>query len=191
MRIVGGRHRGRALRAPADRRLRPTGDRIREALFNILAHGDAYRGPAGPLPLGVRVVEPFAGTGALGLEALSRGASHVSFIDNDRRHLDLARANAAALGETARASFLLSDARAPGPAAAACLLALVDPPYQSDLSAPAMVALADQGWLAPGAIAVVEVAAKADLTPPPGFVQLESRIYGRTKLVFLAWRGRH
>ncbi len=71
------------------------------------------------------------------------------------------------------------------------MLALVDAPYEAGRSAPALVALADQGWLAPGAIAVVEVAAKADLTPPPGFVQLESRTYGRTKLVFLAWRGRH
>ncbi len=190
MRIVGGRHRGRALLAPADRRVRPTGDRIREALFNILAHGELYRGPAGPLPVGARVVEPFAGTGALGLEALSRGASHVSFIDNDRRHLDLARANAAALDETGRAAFLLRDARAPGPAAAACNLALIDPPYRSDLAAPALVALADQGWLAPGAIAVAEVARKADLPAPPGFVQLESRIYRRTTLVFLTWRGR-
>ena len=190
MRIVGGKHRGRALLAPADRQVRPTGDRIREALFNILAHGDAYRGPAGPLPVGARVVEPFAGTGALGLEALSRGASHVSFIDSDRRHLDLARANAAALDETSRAAFLLRDARAPGPAAAACNLVLIDPPYRSDLSAPALVALAENGWLAPGAIAVVEVAAKAGRPAAPGFVQLESRIYGRTRLEFFAWLGR-
>ena len=190
MRIVGGKHRGRVLVAPADRRVRPTGDRIREALFNILAHGDAYRGPAGPLPVGARVVEPFAGTGALGLEALSRGASHVSFIDRDRHHLDLARANAAALDETGRAAFLLADARTPGPAAAACNLALIDPPYRSDLAAPALVALADHGWLAPGAIAVVEAAAKAGFPAPPGFVRLESRIYGRTRLEFLAWRGR-
>ena len=190
MRIVGGRHRGRVLEAPADRRLRPTGDRIREALFNILAHGDAYRGPAGPLPIGVRVVEPFAGTGALGLEALSRGASHVSFIDNDRHHLDLARANAAALGATAEAAFLLRDACTPGPAAEPCFLALVDPPYATGLSAPALAALADDGWLAPGAIAVVEVAREDGCPAPPGFVRLDARNYGRTSLVFFAWRDR-
>ena len=124
------------------------------------------------------------------LQALSRGASHATFIDNHRRHLDLARANAAALHETDRAAFLLRDARAPGPAAAACNLALVDPPYQAGLAASALVALTDQGWLAPGAIAVVEVAAKAGLTAPPGFVQLDARTYGRTRLVFLAWPGR-
>ncbi|MBL4905837.1 MAG: RsmD family RNA methyltransferase, partial [Sneathiella sp.] len=89
MRIVGGEFRGKLLALPADDRIRPTADRTREALFNILAHGSRYRTDHGPLPIGARVLDIFSGTGALGIEALSRGASHVTFMDNHRDSLKL------------------------------------------------------------------------------------------------------
>ena len=108
MRIVGGSLRGRRLLAPADQRIRPTGERIREALFNILAH----RQPA--LPLDVDVVDAFAGTGALGLEALSRGASRVAFLESDAAALALIERNLAALGGNAEAVVMARDVTRPG-----------------------------------------------------------------------------
>ena len=185
MRIVGGRHRGRRLEAGGDKSVRPTSDRAREALFNILSHGADFRTEAGPLPMGAAVLDAFAGTGALGLEALSRGATRVTFLDDRAESIRLIRCNAEHLGELARATIRQADATRPGRAPAAHALVLLDPPYRSGLAAPALTALAKGGWLTDDAVAVVELAATEDLDAPPGFAVIDERRYGAAKLVFL------
>ncbi len=184
MRIVGGKHRGRKLAAPQDERVRPTSDRAREALFNILERGRFAVGGASPL-IEARVVDLFCGTGALGLEALSRGAAYAVLIDSDAEALKAARVNVRALAETSRVMLRQADATQPGLAPGPCRIAFLDPPYRSGLAAPALTALATGGWLEPGAIAVVEMEARDDFMPPAGFAGVDERRYGRAKLVFL------
>ncbi len=187
MRIVAGKHRGFRLAALPGAALRPTADRVREALFNILAHG-RWRRAGGGLA-GARVVDVFAGTGALGLEALSRGARHVTFIDDSAAACALIRDNAATLGVGDQATVLERDATRLGPAPARHALALLDPPYRSGLAAPALDALAAQGWLEAGAQAVVELAKREPFAPPDGFETLDERVYGRTRLVILGFKA--
>ena len=181
MRIVGGSHKGRRLTAPDGRGTRPTSDRARESLFNILA----------PSPLveldGARVVDAFAGSGALGLEALSRGADHACFMERDPAALAAIRANVAELRVGEQATILRADATKPPVAPRPCTLALIDAPYDKDLSAPCLAALAAKGWLAPGALAVVEVAAREMLPVPDGFTVADERIYGAARVVFLVY----
>src|SRR5512135_2394853 len=158
MRIVGGSHRGRRLVAPPGELVRPTSDRAREALFNILSHGDFA---AAGLHFAERpVLDAFAGTGAYGLEALSRGASAAAFIESEREALAALRRNIAALGEGERTHIVAGDATRPPRAVFACALAFLDPPYKSGLAPPALAALDDAGWLTRDALAVIEVAAK-------------------------------
>jgi 16S rRNA (guanine966-N2)-methyltransferase len=182
MRIIAGRHRGRALTAPEGRTVRPTSDRAREALFDILAHGRFADGPAYEDAL---VLDAFAGTGAFGLEALSRGARGASFIEKDRAAIAALRANIASLGEERQAAVLTADALRPPPAPAPVALAFLDPPYGEDLAAPALAALVRAGWFAAGALIVVELAAKQDLETPADFTTLEERRYGAARLMFL------
>ena len=184
MRIVGGKHRGRRLEAPTDLRIRPTSDRAREALFNILAHGRFAADHRSLLP-GARVLDAFCGTGALTFEALSRGAEKAILLDNDPDAIKLARTNAALLGVNAQVDIRRADARHPGPAPWAATLAFLDPPYGSGFATEALAALAAQEWLAPGAVAVVEMAADETWLPPPGFTPLDERRYGKAKLTFL------
>jgi 16S rRNA (guanine966-N2)-methyltransferase len=188
LRIVAGKHRGRALSAIASKTVRPTADRARESLFNILAHG-----VPGFAFEGASVVDVFAGTGALGLEALSRGAAHATFIDSDPAALRAVRQNAARLGEWRAVTFLRLDAaHLPPPALAAkapCRLAFLDPPYGQNLVVPALQGLAAQGWLKKGAVAVAEVGTKERLDPPKGFTVIDERTYGAAKIVFLRYLG--
>lgn len=177
MRIVGGRHKGRPLTAPAGRDTRPTADRAREALFNVLAHGYGVDLPR------TAVLDVFAGSGALGLEALSRGARSVCFIDSAAAALQAIRDNLQRLGEDA--PVLRADATRPPPAHQACGLVLLDPPYGSGLAGPALAALAARGWLSDDALCVVEIAAREDFTPPENFAIQEERNYGAARLVFL------
>lgn len=189
MRIVAGKHRGRALQAPEGLEVRPTADRAREALFNILAHKGFRADGLSPVRDAI-VLDAFAGTGALGLEALSRGAAHVTFMETDRRAVAAIRANVAALREEARTSLREADATRP-PAAppagrtAPCTLVFLDPPYGRGLGAPALTALAARGWIAEDAICVIELEAKEPFAPPEGFTQLDERRYGKARLVFL------
>ncbi len=183
MRIVAGRHRGRRLVAPVGGTARPTADRARQALFNILAHG------GGVTLAGARVVDLFAGTGALGLEALSQGAAHAWFIESHPAALAALAANIAALGEAERTTVIRADATRPPAAIQPCSLALLDPPYHSDLAGPCLAALARGGWLAEEALAVVEVAAREPFAAPAGFVVEEERGYGAARLVFLRHPG--
>ncbi len=183
LRIVGGSHRGRRLVAPPGEAVRPTSDRAREALFNILSHGDlAARG----LPFAGRpVVDAFAGTGALGLEALSRGAGTAAFIENGREALAGLRRNVAMLGEEDRAHIVAGDATRPPRAPFASAVAFLDPPYRSGLAVPALPALVAAGWLMPNALVAVEVAAREEFRPPAGFTPVDERVYGAARLVFL------
>lgn len=183
MRIIGGSHRGRRLAAPSGRETRPTADRTREALFNILVHSGWGAGGDSPLP-GARVLDVFCGTGALGLEALSRGAAHGTFLDGERAALEVTRRNVAGLGEEARATIIRADATRPPPARTPCHLVFLDPPYGKALAGPALRALAGKGWLAPGAVVVVEIATDDPLDLPEGFPVLDERLYGETRLVF-------
>jgi len=184
VRIVAGRHRGRRLEAPAGLDVRPTADRARESLFNILEHGRFGGDGTSPL-VGAQVLDAFAGSGALGLEALSRGASRLTCMETSAVARAAVRANAAALGETGRVAVLPADATNPPAASAACNLVFLDPPYRSGLAAAALTALAARGWIADGAIGVVETAADEDFAPPAGFMPLDERRYGKAKLLFL------
>jgi 16S rRNA (guanine966-N2)-methyltransferase len=184
MRIVGGKHRGRKLEAPPGDAVRPTSDRAREALFNILEHGRFAEGGASPLP-GARVADLFCGTGALGLEAISRGAEQAILVDSDATALAAARANVGMLGEKTRVMLRQADATNPGPAPWRCRIIFLDPPYRSGLARAALAALARDHWLEPGATVVVELAAREPLSPPPGFTPIDERRYGRARLVFL------
>ncbi len=189
MRIVGGRLRGRRLEAPGGMALRPTADRTREALFNILCQGKLDWRPdrqEGGNPLaGARVLDAFAGTGALGLEALSRGAGFVTFLENQAAALNACRRNIDALDAAAQTELLRGDVLRPPKAVAPCELVLMDPPYNQDLAPPALAALQRAGWLAPRALATVELMAQEPFTPPAGFETLEERKYGKARLVFL------
>src|SRR5215468_2958327 len=177
MRIVGGRLGGRTLAAPKSNAIRPTSDRLRESLFNILAHryGDAVAG--------ARVLDLFAGTGALGLEAISRGAAFALFVDDAAEARALIRENVAALGLGGVTRIFRRDATKLGPAhpVEPFSLAFLDPPYGQGLAVAALIAARDGGWLAPGALIAVEEAAKSAFAAPPGFSELERRAYDDTE----------
>jgi 16S rRNA (guanine966-N2)-methyltransferase len=181
MRIVGGRLRGRNLASPASREIRPTADRLRESVFNILIH--AYGDPVS----GARVLDLFAGTGALGIEAVSRGAAFALFVDNGTEARALLRNNVEALGLGGVTKVFRRDATNLGPAhpVEPFSLVLLDPPYGRGLAQKALASLRDGGWLTPGALVVVEEAKVAGFAAPEGFEELERRTYDDTEFVFL------
>lgn len=181
MRIVGGELRGRPLAAPRSNAIRPTSDRIREALFNVLAH--RFPESLG----GVRVLDLFAGTGALGLEALSRGASYCVFIEESAEGRGLIRTNVEAFGLPGRTKIFRRDATHLGEAGTMQPFNLVfaDPPYGKGLGEEALQSARSGGWLAPGALCVVEESAAAAFRAGPGFVMLDERNYGDTTIRFL------
>ena len=181
MRVVGGRLRGRNLAAPASREIRPTADRLRESLFNILVH--AYENPVED----ARVLDLFAGTGALGIEAISRGAGFALFVDNGAEARALLRNNVEAMGLGGVTKVFRRDATNLGPAHPVEPFSLVflDPPYGKGLAEKALASLRDGGWLTKEALLVVEEAKAAALTTPEGFVELERRAYDDTEFVFL------
>ena len=181
MRIVGGSLRGRALAAPKTDTIRPTTDRVRETLFNILAHAK-HR----PLD-GARVLDLFSGTGALGIEALSRGARYCLFVEEGVEGRGLLRTNIEAFGLTGVTKVFRRDATDLGPVGTLQPFDLVfaDPPYGKQLGEKALASARDQGWLMPGAIVVLEEAASARFALPAGFVLDDSRSTGETVLRFL------
>jgi 16S rRNA (guanine966-N2)-methyltransferase len=181
MRIVGGKLRGRPLRAPKGKRLRPSAERLREALFDILIHADLGQPPLS----GATLVDLFAGTGALGLEALSRGASHVVMIENDRAALSELRANIAALKAEHETRVIAGDATDLPLSLERYDFALLDPPYRSGLGPLALEELARKGWLKKGAFAVIELAAKEPFPVPADYELIEERRYGKGRIVIL------
>lgn len=183
VRIVGGRWRGRPLLAPRSPDIRPTADRLREALFNVLAH--AYDDPVG----GARVLDLFAGTGAMGFEALSRGAAFVLFVDESAEARGLIRANVEALGAGGVTRLFRRDATRMGPVGATepFTLAFCDPPYGQGLGERALASCLDGGWLKAGALVVAEEATASRFAWPQGFEELERRPYGDTEVAFGRW----
>src|SRR5499426_3562873 len=181
MRIVGGRLRGRTLASPRSQAIRPTADRLRESLFNILAH--AY----GDAVTGARVLDLFAGTGALGLEAMSRGAAFALFVDDGAEARALIRENVATLGLAATARIFRRDATKLGDAhpLEPFSLAFLDPPYGKGLAEKSLASARAGGWLVPDALVIVEEATDAGFTPPDGFDEIERRDYDDTQLIFL------
>lgn len=181
MRIVAGRWKGRALKGPSGQTIRPTSDRLRESLFNVLAH--AYDDPI----TDARVLDLFAGTGALGLEALSRGAGFALFVDEGMEARALIRENTQNLGAAGITRLFRRDAARLGPVTpfAPFTLVFADPPYGKGLGERALASARDGGWLAPGALAVLEESADAEVATPDGFERLERREAGDSQLVFL------
>ena len=181
MRIVGGRLRGRALAVPRSQAIRPTADRLRESLFNILVH--RYADPV----TGALVLDLFAGTGALGLEALSRGATFALFIDNAAEARALMRENVTALGVGGVSRIFRRDATRLGEAHELGPFSLVflDPPYGRGLAEQALASALAGGWIAPNALVVVEEAMKAAFAAPEGFDALERRGFDDTELSIL------
>jgi 16S rRNA (guanine966-N2)-methyltransferase len=181
MRVVGGRLKGRNIAAPTSRDIRPTADRLRESVFNILMH--AYGNPID----GARVLDLFAGTGALGIEAVSRGAAFVLFVDNGAEARALLRNNVEALSLGGVTKVYRRDAADLGPAhpVEPFSVAFLDPPYGKGLAEKSLVSLRGGGWLVPGALVVVEEAKAAEFAMPEGFEELERRAYDDTEFVFL------
>ena len=181
MRVIGGRLRGRNIAGPSTQAIRPTQDRLRESLFNILMH--AYENPM----LDARVLDLYAGTGALGIEAVSRGAKFTLFVDNGSEARALLRDNVESLGLGGVTKVYRRDASDPGPAHPVEPFALVfiDPPYRQKLAEKSLVALRDGGWLVPDALVVVEEAKDAGFAAPEGYEELERRAYDDTEFTFL------
>lgn len=185
MRIVGGTHRGRILASPEGLETRPTSDRVRESVFNVLRHAKWLETR---LLDGALALDVFAGTGALGLEALSQGAAEAVFIENAPAAAAACRKNIAALKEESRATLVAADALKPPPRPAGTAprtLVFLDPPYGKGWGAAALAALAAGGWLAPGAVAVMEMAKKKPEDLSPGFDLLDERRYGVALVRFL------
>ncbi len=182
MRIVGGDWRGRALAAPAGTATRPTADRVRQALFDMLLHAP-WGGRAAVRD--ASVLDAFAGTGALGLEALSRGAGHAAFFERDRAALAALRANIATCGAETCTRVIAADALTPPPALSACSLVFLDPPYGQGLASRGLVALAAAGWIAPGALIVAETA-RDEPSPAPA-APLAERTHGAARLTVWLW----
>lgn len=175
MRIISGQWRGRPLVAPKGDATRPTADRTREALFSMLTSRlGSFEG--------LRVADLFAGSGALGLEALSRGAAHCTFVEQDGAALDALRTNVAKLG--AQADIRAQSVMTLGPAAEPYDLLLLDPPYGTGAGTVALERLARHGWLAPGALVSVETGKTEDVTPT-GFTADAERVHGKAKITLL------
>lgn len=189
MRIVGGDLKGRVIASPKGSATRPTSDRAREAIFNILLHAKWRRGE---IVDGARVIDVFAGTGALGLEALSRGALHSVFVEREPAAARVCEENIQALGVKERSMLMRFDGLKPVPRPLYIeprTLVFLDPPYGKDMAAKALTGLAERDWLKPGAICVVEMAKRQPETAPPGFIQHDERSYGIATVKFLEWPG--
>lgn len=185
MRIVAGHHRGRKLAAPHGDATRPTSDRVREAIYNVLTHGLDVEIE------GAVVLDVFAGSGALGIEALSRGAAQAIFVDMARPALDAIGANIEAVGEDENATILRRDVRRFGARPAGtepASIAFFDPPYHESMVPPALIAAAEGGWLAPGAHVVIEMAEDENFEVPEKFEALDERRYGKTLVRFFRFR---
>lgn len=180
MRIVSGRFKGTALATPKSNATRPTSDRLRESIFNILSHGLAFELD------GCRVLDLFAGTGALGFEAMSRGARHCTFIEEGSEARGVIRRNMETLGLNGAAKIFRRDATRlgePGTIEPFDLL-FADPPYDKALGEKALVSAAAGGWLKPGAVCVLEERASAEISAMPGFEELDRRTAGDSQVIF-------
>ncbi len=184
MRVTGGKFGGRELVSPPDRRVRPTSDKVRQAVFNILMHRDFDFGFSLD---GAKVADLFAGTGALGIEALSHGAKFCLFVDESAESRALIRANVEALHLTGATKIWRRNATDLGPLenGSAFDLVFLDPPYRKGLIPAALRSLNEGGWLAPKALIVAECATDEDIAAD-GYRLVDSRDYGETRILFCA-----
>lgn len=183
MRITAGTHRGRNLKVPEGVAVRPTTDKVRQAIFNILKAYD--------LPVDAVVIDAFAGSGALGLEALSRGASQATFIEKDTAHMKFIKDNAAGMKIEGSCRFIakaVAQAGTKPDSATAAQLVFLDPPYRMNLLEPALQALAQGGWIAPDAVIVCEHENHAGIVAADDFTLLDQRRYGDTQVSFLRYQ---
>jgi 16S rRNA (guanine966-N2)-methyltransferase len=182
MRIVAGKHKGRRIELlkEAGPHIRPTSEFAREAIFNIIAH--SKHGLAGQSFADHKALDVFCGTGAFGLEALSRGVAHVTFIDQARDAITCARYNAEKMKETEHTDFLTADATKLGRARQAYSLVFLDPPYFKKMLEPALKSLKEGGWLAPDALIIIEHDSKEEIHLPEGFSTIDERRYGRASI---------
>ncbi len=187
MRIVGGSLSGRKIEPPLNRETRPMMDRIREALFNILAHRDWGKDIGDVFAEDINVMDAFCGTGALAFESLSWGAARATLFDLSEDALNIARKNAASLGLTDRCRIMSADATKPpqAPEGAPCKLVFLAPPYRKGLIPPAFSGLDAAGWIAPHAVIVAETAKKEAFDPLSGCEEVLDRTYADTTLRFL------
>jgi 16S rRNA (guanine966-N2)-methyltransferase len=179
MRIIAGAYKGRKLFTPEGSDIRPTSDRAREAIFNLIMHG-RY---AGENVIDCHILDICCGTGALGLEALSRGARIATFIDQDKRSIELAKKNVTHCSANAQSFFVQSDATKLPPAREAANLVLMDAPYATPLLAPTYAALVRGNWLAPAALLVAEQSRDMAVPTLDGAELLDERIYGKAKVL--------
>ena len=184
MRIIAGKHRGRRIGMKDDIDIRPTSSRTRESIFNILMHNN-FGLDGENVIVGKRIVDIFCWAGSLGLEALSRGAEHVTFIDRNPQSLALVRETIATFKEEANSAIIRSDSTALPKAARPFSVAFADPPYDQGMAAPALTSLRQNGWLEQNAIVVVEISAKELIQLPEGFEQLDERTYGNSRVLIL------
>ncbi|MEQ9109602.1 MAG: 16S rRNA (guanine(966)-N(2))-methyltransferase RsmD [Rhodospirillaceae bacterium] len=182
IRITSGAYKNRVLFVPEGDSVRPTSDRVRQALFNRLEHSFT---DIGFRLRGARVIDLCAGTGALGLEALSRGAAHVTFVEFTPASLAILKRNIATLKVDDKVNVLTMDATALPQASQPFDLALLDPPYEQNLGTPIVASLMAKGWLTEGAVVVVETASSETLTAPEGLALEDVRSYGRGALTYL------
>ena len=182
MRIIAGRWKGRVLTAPPGLATRPTSDRARQAIFDQLWHAP-WAGRA--VVENAIVLDAFAGTGAMGLEALSRGAARVFFLEQDRAALAALRANIAACKAGDACRVIAGDVTAPPSAALPCSLVFLDPPYGKGLVPRALVALQAKGWIAPGALIIAETGRDEEAVMLPGFAVISMRDHGAARLSVL------
>ena len=187
MRIIAGRHKGRRISGPPGHEVRPTPDRVREAMFNILEHRDwGERGIS--ILTDNYVLDAFCGTGALGLEALSRGARHTTFMDISRGSVDLCRENVGKLNEFSTTTILRGDCLRPVHPSDACNVVFLDPPYEEKIAMSSLEALGTAGWIANKGICVIETRANQPLKTPSQFETLDQRKFGAVQLSFLRYR---
>ena len=185
MRIISGKHRGRRIQMHEGKEIRPTSGRTREAIFNILTHADFAENKLA----GGRVVDIFCGSGALGLEALSRGADHITFVDRNPQSLSLARENTERFGEIENARFIRNDSTQLPPAPIPCSLAFADPPYNKGKAIPALKSLHENGWLEDGAIVVLEISEHDVVDTPAPYTLEDERKYSKSRVLFLRYNA--
>ena len=190
VRIIAGMHKGKRLTVPKTNQTRPTAGRVRESMFNILEHNDWGLKDKSIL-IGANVLDIFSGSGALGLEALSRGAKNVLFLENNKDARESIEINILKLNESKHATILPRDATKPGPPynKKQYILVFADPPYGSGLATPALSALVKEKWLFPGALIVLEIDITDNFQLSNVFKVLNERRYGRKRIMFLQWDG--
>jgi 16S rRNA (guanine966-N2)-methyltransferase len=180
MRIIAGKYRGRKLETPSDMDVRPTTDKMRERVFSMLQHA-RY-----PALQGANVLDVFAGTGALGLEALSRGASHITFVEKSPKSIALLNKNICAMKVAGNVTLIKSRATSLQAAPAACDIIFMDPPYGHGLLAPSIACLLEGGWLADGGVIVAEMKSDENFEMPTGLAMIDERKQGIQRVVFLS-----